>query len=636
MKATDSPAMRIGAWRVDPALDEISKDGSIVKLEHRTMQLLLCLAEHAGQVVSVEQLLGEVWAGVVVTPDSVYHAVAVLRRMLGDDTKEPTYIANVPRRGYRLIAPVAPWADTSNVPGRNSLSPAIEPTRATFAVGKTGSPWRRFAIVLSVAFILALGYVVDKFWLPKHVTTAERQPAATSMVAGDKSIAVLPFVDMSEKRDHEYFADGMAEEIIDLLATIPALRVIGRTSAFQFKGTQQDLRTVGAKLGVAYLVEGSVRRANERVRVNVQLSDTRDGVHRWSETYDRPAGDVLQVQDEIAVQVARALELGVGADRPQSRRRFKNDEAYDLYLRGLYAADRNDVDELAAAVTFLQHALDIDPTFSDAAVALSFTYWSQANQGMVQPNVGMEKARRAAEYAVKIDTASGLSHAILGAIHTKYDRDWTDADREFNKALALAPHDGMVLLLAARLPLALGRYAAARRLIKESIVYDPLSAASYQQLYYAEVFSGHLMEGEAAARRMIEIAPAYDWGHMQHGLTLLLLGDREAALAEMTRDSNPMARAEGLAMVYHALGRKDESNAALKKLLAEGSDTLPYVIAEVYAYRDERDQALTWLERAYTLRDPALAGIVLGDPCLKNLKNDAQFKAFLRKMNLPE
>jgi TolB-like protein/DNA-binding winged helix-turn-helix (wHTH) protein len=637
MKAPDTPPIRIGAWRVDPALDEISKDGNAVKLERRTMQLLLCLAEHAGEVVSVEQLLDEVWAGVVVTPDSVYHAIAALRRMLGDDTREPTYISNVPRRGYRLIAPVAPWADTPNVPGNNSRSPAAEPARATLSEPKTGSPWRRFAILLSIALVLALGYVVvDKFWLSTHVTTAERQSTVTSTVAGDKSIAVLPFVDMSEKKDQEYFADGMAEEIIDLLATIPTLRVIGRTSAFQFKGTQQDLRTVGAKLGAAYLVEGSVRRANERVRVTVQLSDTRDGVHRWSQTYDRPAGDVLQVQDEIAVQVARALELGVGADRPQLRQRFKNDEAYDLYLRGLYAVDRNDVDELAAAVTFFQQAIDIDPTFSDAAVALSFTYWSQANQGMVLPTVGHEKARRAAEYAVKIDPASGLSHAILGAIHTKYDRDWTAADREFKKALALAPHDGIVLVLAARLPLALGRYAAARRLIKESIVYDPLSAASYQQLFYVELFSGHLAEAEAAARRVVEISPAFDWGHMQLGLSMLLRGDHEAALVEMTRDSNAMARAQGLAIVYHTLGRNDESNAALRKLLAEGSDTLPYVIAEVYAYRGERDQALTWLERAYTLRDPALAGIVLGDPCLKNLKDDAQFKAFLRKMNLQE
>jgi tetratricopeptide (TPR) repeat protein len=266
---------------------------------------------------------------------------------------------------------------------------------------------------------------------------------------------------------------------------------------------------------------------------------------------------------------------------------------------------------------------------------LSFTYWSQANQGMVLSSVGHERARRAAEYAVKIDPASGLSHAILGAIHTKYDRDWTAADREFKKALGLAPHDGIVLVLAARLPLALGRYAAARRLIKESIVYDPLSAASYQQLFNVELCSGHLMEAEAAARRMLEIAPAFDWGHMQLGLSMLLRGDREAALAEMTRDSNPMARAQGLSMVYHALGRNDESNAALEKLLAEGSDTLPYVIAEVYAYRGERDQALRWLERAYTLRDPALF-LVLGDPCLKNLKDDAQFKAFLRKMNLPE
>ena len=308
MKAMDSTSLRIGAWRVDPALDQISKDGNTVKLERRAMQLLLCLAEHAGQVVSVEQLLDEVWAGVVVTPDSVYHAVAALRRMLGDDTKEPTYIANVPRRGYRLIAPVAPWVEVPQMPVEDSPSPAAEPARATLAITKTGLPWRRFATVLSIALVLALGYIVIyKFWLSKSVTTEQPPAAAATMAATEKSIAVLPFTDMSEKHDQEYFADGMAEEILDLLAKIPGLTVVGRTSSFQFKGKNEDLRTIGTRLGVAYVLEGSVRRSADRVRVTAQLIDTRDGTHLWSETYDRPANDVLLMQGEIATTLSRSL-----------------------------------------------------------------------------------------------------------------------------------------------------------------------------------------------------------------------------------------------------------------------------------------------------------------------------------------
>ena len=193
---------------------------------------------------------------------------------------------------------------------------------------------------------LALGCVVIyKFWLSKSVTTEHPATAATT-AATDKSIAVLPFVDMSEKKDQEYFADGMAQEIIDLLAKIPPIKVIGRTSSFRFKGKNEDLRTIGAELGVAYVLEGSVRRSADRVRVTAQLVDTRDGAHLWSETYDRPASDVLQLQGEIATTLSRSLEIGIGADRSQSTRRLKNDEAYDLYLRGRYAAERGDADGL--------------------------------------------------------------------------------------------------------------------------------------------------------------------------------------------------------------------------------------------------------------------------------------------------
>ncbi len=251
---SDSFALRIGAWRVDPALDEISKDGSTVKLERRAMQLLLCLAEHAGQVVSVEQLLDKVWTGVVVTPDSVYHAVAALRRVLGDKTKEPTYIANVPRRGYRLVAPVVPWIDPPGTPIENARRPSVESASAIVALPGLGSPWRRFAVALSIALVVALGYVVDKFWLSRHV--ASERPVATLIPAAapaqpaisEKSIAVLPFVDMSEKKDQEYLADGMAEEIIDLLVKVPNLHVPARTSSFYFKGKSEDIPTIARRL----------------------------------------------------------------------------------------------------------------------------------------------------------------------------------------------------------------------------------------------------------------------------------------------------------------------------------------------------------------------------------------------------
>jgi TolB-like protein/DNA-binding winged helix-turn-helix (wHTH) protein/Tfp pilus assembly protein PilF len=631
MKAMDSSSLRIGAWRVDPALDQISKDGNTVKLERRAMQLLLCLAEHAGEVISVEELLDQVWAGVVVTPDSVYHAVAALRRTLGDDTKEPTYIANIPRRGYRLIASVAPWVDAPQTL-EDSPSPPAEPARAAVKVAKAGSPWRWSVMVLSIALVLALAAVVlDKL---RRSRSSQHPATAATTAATERSIAVLPFVDMSEKKDQEYFADGMAEEIIDLLAKIPAIKVIGRTSSFQFKGKNEDLRTIGAKLGVAYVLEGSVRRSADRVRVTAQLVDTRDGAHLWSETYDRPASDVLQLQGEIATTLSRSLEIGIGADRLQSARRLKNDEAYDLYLRGRYAAERGDTDGMTAAATYLRQALDADPTFADAALALALTYYGQANTSLASSGV-FEQARQAAESALRLDPGLGLAHAVLGGIHTDYDWNWSAADREFKQAIALAPHNGLALTIAADLPISLGHLDVARQMLKEALAYDPLSAVAYINLAWTELCSGRYAETEAAARRALEIDPSFDWGHIYVGDALLWSGDPEAAVVEMKRESDPIGQALGLALAYYALGRAADSDGALSKLTAEGAGNYAYEIAEVYAYRGERDDALKWLDRAYVQRDATLRWITR-DPSFAKLESDPRYKAFVRKMNRPE
>jgi TolB-like protein len=499
------------------------------------------------------------------------------------------------------------------------------------ASSKPSSRWgtraMAVAIVVAVASAGLGGILVYKFWLSKQVT-------AVTPDSG-KSIAVLPFTDLSEKKDQAYFAEGMAEEVRNLLVKIPGLQVISSASSSQFKDTNQDLPSIGAKLHAAYVVEGSVRRTPDRLRVTAQLVDARNGTSRWSETYDRLAGDTLQMQVEIAASLARALEVSVGADRQQLRKRLINDTAYDLYLRGRNAYEQTTSDGVATAVTYLQQALDIDPNFVDAALALAETYYFQANSSMVPAAVGYEHARRAAESALKLDPSLGLAHAILGAIHSDFDRDWSGADREFKQALALAPRDGPVLKLTAELPFALGQDAEARRIYKQSLAYDPLSADTYYILSYVELRSGNWAEAMAAGRRVLEIAPTYDWAHATIGFFLLVHGDRDAALEEIKLEHDPLAQAQALAMVYYALGRKNDSDAALKKLITERADTLAYEIAAVYCYRREPDEALKWLDRADAQRDPFLI-YIKGDPAFKNLETDPRFKAFLRKMKLPE
>ncbi len=456
---------------------------------------------------------------------------------------------------------------------------------------------------------------------------------ASADIGKGKSIAVLPFADMSEKKDQEYLAEGMAEEIRDLLAKIPAIRVIGRTSSSQFKGKNEDIRTIGAKLSVAYVLEGSVRKAANRVRVAAQLINVKDGMHHWSETYDQDMGDVLKMQDEIAAAVVRALQITVGVGGLRSRRSLPNPEAYNLYLRGRYAYDRFDKEGSEEAASYYQLALELDPTFADAAVALALTYAVQARHGFVSPGVGFEQARRAAEAALKLDPTAGRAHAILGMVHAMYDWDWSAADREFKTALNLKPHDPLVLDSAGPLTLALGQYASASRLFKERLARDPLQAPAYVYLSWAQIRLGQVAEAEASMRKVLEIKPRYVGASYFLGIVLLARGDPDAALTAMGRD-NSAFRIIGLPVVYWALGREAEADAALRKLIAEHADRYAFYIAGAYAYRADRDEAFKWLERAYAQKDPCLAWIK-GDPLLANLEVDPRYKAFLRKMNLP-
>jgi transcriptional activator of cad operon len=269
--------LRVGAWRVDPRAGQISRQGEVVRVEARTMKLLLCLAERAGEVVSVEELLDQVWSGVVVTPDSVYQAVASLRRLLGDDAKQPAYIATVPRLGYRMVAAVSPWVDDLRV----------EPPRGTR---------RRAWMLLALGAAIGIGLVC--------FSITDRVP--------ERSVAVLPFLDLTtQAMNEEYFADGMTEELIDRLSRIPGLRVPAPTASFFFKGKQLPVAAMAKSLGVTYVLDGSVRKSDTTLRIAARLVRAADGYVVWSATYDRPSGDKLQVQDDIAREVAQELRLAI-------------------------------------------------------------------------------------------------------------------------------------------------------------------------------------------------------------------------------------------------------------------------------------------------------------------------------------
>ncbi len=490
----------------------------------------------------------------------------------------------------------------------------------------------RIAITAAVLFVLAAAVVLGiHFWPSKH---PESQAPAVAAIS-DKSIAVLPFTDMSQKHDQEYFGDGMAEEILDLLAKIPGLTVIGRTSSFQFKGKNEDLRKIGTALNAAYVLEGSVRNSGDQVRITAQLINTKTGAHEWSETYDRPIGDVLKLQDAIAAAVVRELQLTVGSGSLDSRAMLKSAEAYDLLLRARHSADRWDKEGLDEAISLLNQALVLEPTFANAAAELAYTYEKQEEAGYMLPTVASPRARHAAERAVSLDPKDTLGHIVLGRVHLAYDWDWAAADREFESAMSLAPGNADALHGKALLSLAFGRWDEALTQIKAALSRDPLDSKTWFDLAEIQFRRGHLTEAEAAARRALEIRPTFPWAHWLIGLVKLWGGDRDGALVEIQKEPTDEGKQIGLGMVYHALGKRADSDAAIARMIKDQADGNAYGIAEVYAYRGQPDEAMFWLERSYSQKEPFLF-FVKTEIAPTMPADDSRFQTFLKKMNLPE
>ena len=466
---------------------------------------------------------------------------------------------------------------------------------------------------------------------------APRVPSAQK--TGVASIAVLPFVDMSAEKDQEYFSDGMAEELINGLAQIPGLRVTGRTSAFSFKGKNEDLRVIGQKLNVGAILEGSVRKAGNRVRITAQLVNAADGFHLWSEAYDRTLDDIFAVQEDIArsvtgaLRVALAVEPGTGL---RSRGGSDNVKAYNAYLQAEYFFKRANWSkgDLEKALGYYEQALALDPGYALAWAGLGLIKSVMAGFGTLPVEEGSRQAREALERALALDANLAEAHGGLATIKMMHDWDWAGMEAEYQRAIDLAPGNANLLGGAATAFGVVGRFEESVALFRRALEVDPLSAGNWVLLGCTLLNAGRLEEAEAALKKGVELNPGYAGAFSFLGRVYLSEGRPAAALVEVQRETQPVWRLQGLALVHHALGRKKEADAALAELVERFQNDWAVQIAEAYAFRGETDRAFEWLERAFVQHEPGLPWVKTSSS-FKSLQSDPRYAAFLERLGLP-
>jgi TolB-like protein/DNA-binding winged helix-turn-helix (wHTH) protein/Tfp pilus assembly protein PilF len=608
-----------------------------VPLAPKSFDVLAYLVEHAGQVVTQDEILGAVWPETYVNPEVLRKYVMEIRKALGDRPDNPEFIETLPKRGYRFIAPVMdespaepPDAPTSHPPEEHATEGTIG--AATAPSEQESSSHKHRLWQLATILVLA---VVGAAMIARHFRVARNGANAPS--SRDTSIAVLPFADTSTAKDQEYFSDGLAEQLINDLAKVSGLKVVGRSSAFQFKGKNEDVRDVGRKLGVGNVLEGSVRREGNHVRITAELTKADDGFQLWSQTYDREIKDIFAIQDEIALSATKALQLKLlgGNGQPVAPNvRSANPDAYEAYLQAQYFSGRGvSKEDLGRALAYTETAIKQDEKYAPAWALRASVQSTMAEVALTDTTEGFRKARDDAERAIALDPSLASAYLALATTQIAYDWDWDAADRSITKAAALEPGSVEVFGIRGYLSLILGNLDQAIKLCEQAVELDPLRSNSHLNMGQLLYLAGRYDEAHAALQKALDLNPQAAYVHVIVGQILIAEGKPQQALAEIEKEPSEWGKLTGEGLAYHALGRERESNAALARLIARHGTYAAYQIAQVYAYRGESDKSFEWLVRAYNQRDTGLPGFNT-EPLFKNLRSDPRYTDLLKKMHL--
>ncbi|MFL5311053.1 MAG: tetratricopeptide repeat protein [Myxococcales bacterium] len=531
-----------------------------------------------------------------------------------------SYVVVALAAGFPVVVGLA-WIFDLGVGGIERTPPAAAPQlRGT-----------RIALVLA-----GIGAIAAAPVLAWYLLRGGAEPARTATAA---SIAVLPFADMSPQKDQEYFSDGLSEEILNALAQVDGLHVAGRTSSASFKGKAEDLRSIGQKLGVATVLEGSVRKAENRVRITAQLIDVKDGFHLWSQSFDRELRDIFAVQDEIAVAVVAALRMKLvpGKAPTAPERRTADPEAYNQYLLGRRFFDRGSPESERKAIAGFRRAIELDPAYAPAWAGLSRAIFTAEIATAISSDAA-ESGRKAMEAAEKaVQLAPGLAEAWASRGFLRFfllTLDWSGAEADLNRALAIHPGDSDVVRQTAMVRAALGRMAEAKADAQRATEIDPLASVAWWTLGNIELRRGNLDEAERALTRSLEISPEQSRAARDLGFVYLLRKHPEQALDACEKSTYDLWRLTCRALAWHDLGRDQDAARAGRVLLETYGPAAAYQLAQAHAWSGDPDGAFSWLGRALAEKDAGL-NYVKSDPLLAKLHGDPRWTSLLKRMNLP-
>lgn len=622
----DAPACwRFAQVRFDEARAKLSVRGQEIELDRSSQVLLSHFLRHAGELVHKDTLLEVGWSGRIVAENTLAKAISRLRHLLGDDDGE--LIRVVHGYGYRFAVEVKREQPASPAPEEAPLgTPA--PTEQLPVRAKRGRIVLDAAVLLAVLAMGAIGFVQP----PTRAETTRGAPISTSA-----SIAVLPFSDLSAAQDQAYFADGLAEELLDSLARLPQLRVVSRTSSFAYRGKQLDLPSIGRALKAETVLEGSVRTSGERIRITVQLIKTADGYHLWSRTYERPATELFALQDEIAREIVEALRIELQPEQIRGlvQRGTNNPEAYRQVLFAGHVYEDDAPGDRRSMLAF-RRAVALDPQYIDAWLGLAdlLSYMGMYADSADEALAGKREARAIMDRVIALAPQRGDLYLHRAEPRHAEWWDWQGAEQDLEQAGRLGvPDESGRLIRLARLRAATGRMDEALALNRRAGELNPKSGSAFTVRGYHLAALGRYDEALQSLQQALRNQPADEHAQYYLGLVELLQGRPQQALAHFDGSAHVL-RLTGLALAHHSLGDPAASERDLQLLITRYGHVVPYQMAEIHAWRGETDKAFEWLQRSAELRDASFMYLAF-DPLLDNLRGDPRFASLMQQVGLP-